>query len=346
MRPPPARMPGTSRHARDDARLAARRRESPRARAHGSGARRRAKTSAKRYPRSRRPARPRASVHRGDRHEPAMPHATTSAMRRLAADAPGSRSTCGRGRRSSPDELRRRAGASRCRRCRGCARCECGRRGRAISAMAALCVMTAVVVPSSRFTRSSTSRTRRPVWKSSAPVGSSQSRTSGRLATARAMATRCCSPPESCAGKWSTRSPRPDQRERLLGSHRVVGDVGDQRDVLARGEARDEVVELEDEARRARGGSAVSSSSSGAREVVVAEATRPLVGDVETAEDVEQRGLAAAGGAEQHHELAGEEIEDDAAQRDHLDVAHTVDLREVRIRKMASATTNPRGTGR
>ena len=40
-----------------------------------------------------------------------------------------------------------------------------------------------------------------PGLTSSAPVGSSQSKTSGRLAMARAMATRCCSPPESCAGK-------------------------------------------------------------------------------------------------------------------------------------------------
>ncbi len=39
-----------------------------------------------------------------------------------------------------------------------------------------------------------------PVRKSSAPVGSSQSGTEGRFATARAMATRCCSPPDSCEG--------------------------------------------------------------------------------------------------------------------------------------------------
>ena len=71
----------------------------------------------------------------------------------------------------------------------------------AIRAIAALCVMTTVVVPSVSFTRASTSSTTLPVAKSSAPVGSSQSSTSGRLAMARAIATRCCSPPESCAGK-------------------------------------------------------------------------------------------------------------------------------------------------
>ena len=38
--------------------------------------------------------------------------------------------------------------------------------------------------------------------------------------------------------------------ERFLRVHRVARDVGDQRDVLLRGEARDEIVELEDEADR------------------------------------------------------------------------------------------------
>jgi hypothetical protein len=35
---------------------------------------------------------------------------------------------------------------------------------------------------------------------SSAEVGSSNSITSGSMASARAIATRCCSPPDSCAG--------------------------------------------------------------------------------------------------------------------------------------------------
>jgi hypothetical protein len=64
----------------------------------------------------------------------------------------------------------------------------------------------AALLPSDR---GRASRTWRPVAASSAPVGSSQSSTSGRLTTARAMATRCCSPPESCEGKWSMRSENP-----------------------------------------------------------------------------------------------------------------------------------------
>jgi Protein of unknown function (DUF1602). len=40
-------------------------------------------------------------------------------------------------------------------------------------------------------------------------VGSSARRMSGSPATARATATRCCWPPDSCAGKWFTRCPIP-----------------------------------------------------------------------------------------------------------------------------------------
>ena len=58
----------------------------------------------------------------------------------------------------------------------------------AMSAMTALWVMMAVVVPSSRLTLSIASSTATPVPTSSAPVGSSQSKTLGCLAIARAMA--------------------------------------------------------------------------------------------------------------------------------------------------------------
>ena len=44
--------------------------------------------------------------------------------------------------------------------------------------------------------------TPRPVCESSWPVGSSARSRSGRLASARAIATRCCSPPDSSCGRW------------------------------------------------------------------------------------------------------------------------------------------------
>src|SRR3990172_5473843 len=79
----------------------------------------------------------------------------------------------------------------------------------AMPAMSALCVIIAVVVPSSRFTLSNASSTTTPVAESRAPVGSSQRRTEGFLDIARAIAIRCCSPPESCEGKWLSLSAKP-----------------------------------------------------------------------------------------------------------------------------------------
>ena len=156
--------------------------------------------------------------------------------------------------------------------------------------------MTALMVPSSRFTRSSTSRTMRPVSTSSAPVGSSHSSTSGRLAIARL--------------------------------HRVVGDVRHQRDAFRRGEARDQVAELEDEA---------DVLAPEVRELLVAPLGQGVIevvhlargGRVEPAEQVEERRLAAPRRDQQHHELARVELQRHLAQRDHLHVSHVLDLGDV-----------------
>ncbi len=118
----------------------------------------------------------------------------------------------------------------------------------AIAAVLAAWVTIRTVEPSRSFTSASTFSTARPVVLSSAPVGSSQNSTSGCLATARAMATRCCSPPESCAGKVIDPFLQPDQCQRLVRVHRIVGDLGHQFDILARGQAGHQVVELKHEA--------------------------------------------------------------------------------------------------
>ena len=61
---------------------------------------------------------------------------------------------------------------------------------------------------------SSTNRrsSRRASTGSTLPVGSSASSRCGRAMTARAIAARCFSPPESTAGNASIRSPNPTQR--------------------------------------------------------------------------------------------------------------------------------------
>eukprot|EP01139_Manchomonas_bermudensis_P024915 Amastigsp_a843886_39.p3 type:complete len:174 gc:universal Amastigsp_a843886_39:286-807(+) len=51
---------------------------------------------------------------------------------------------------------------------------------------------------------------------SRSPVGSSRRRRSGSFASARAIVTRCCSPPESSDGKWLIRSWSPTSVSSLV----------------------------------------------------------------------------------------------------------------------------------
>ncbi len=67
-------------------------------------------------------------------------------------------------------------------------------------------VMTMTVWPLSFMSRKS-AMTSEPLWLSSAPVGSSASTTRPPFISARAIDTRCCWPPESWFGRWSSRSP-------------------------------------------------------------------------------------------------------------------------------------------
>src|SRR5205085_2818157 len=79
---------------------------------------------------------------------------------------------------------------------------------RPCSAMSDSCVTSSTVSPCS-FNSWKMAITSTLVRESRFPVGSSASSKEGRLTSARAMATRCCCPPESCAEVWSSRSPRP-----------------------------------------------------------------------------------------------------------------------------------------
>ena len=70
-------------------------------------------------------------------------------------------------------------------------------------------VTITTVCPSSSTTPRSRASTSRPVRMSSAPVGSSANTTSGRVMRARAIATRCCWPPDSCEGRSRRRLSSP-----------------------------------------------------------------------------------------------------------------------------------------
>ena len=73
--------------------------------------------------------------------------------------------------------------------------CELTSRAKAIS-----CVTTSMVSPSVASVRM-TESTSPTICGSSALVGSSNSSTSGSMASARAIATRCFCPPEICRGR-------------------------------------------------------------------------------------------------------------------------------------------------
>ncbi len=77
-----------------------------------------------------------------------------------------------------------------------------------LGARSKLWVAISAASPSARTIASRASNTPPAVRGSRLPVGSSASRIFGRLASARAMATRCCSPPDNCAGRWVSRAPQ------------------------------------------------------------------------------------------------------------------------------------------
>ena len=70
----------------------------------------------------------------------------------------------------------------------------------AVDATSRSCVTRTSAIPLSAETSCSSRTTSRPVAESRLPVGSSHSSSSGRALSARAMATRCCWPPESSPG--------------------------------------------------------------------------------------------------------------------------------------------------
>ena len=114
------------------------------------------------------------------------------------------------------------------------------------------CVTTTIVMPSRARSRM-TSRTSRIISGSSADVGSSNSMSFGSMASARAIATRCCWPPERSAGYLRRPSPgcrrarAARARARLgLGLRDVLDLDRAQRDVLEHGHVREEVELLED----------------------------------------------------------------------------------------------------
>ena len=167
-----------------------------------------------------------------------------------------------------------------------------GSGGSAAAATSGSWVMSTIVRPAAWSSRRR-AMTSAPAWLSRLPVGSSARISAGSVTSARAMATRCCWPPDSSVGSWSRRSPRPSRSSaafaRAARSRRDDALVEQRRrDVVERGRPRQQVVRLEDEADRpaAEPGQAVvverRRRRAGER---VAAGRRP----VEAAEDVHHR---------------------------------------------------------
>src|SRR6185295_12640369 len=82
-------------------------------------------------------------------------------------------------------------------------------RREACSAARGSCVTITIVLSCLRFRSSSSPRIDSEVSRSRSPVGSSQTSSVGSATSARAIATRCCWPPESSAGLCFARSVSP-----------------------------------------------------------------------------------------------------------------------------------------
>ena len=154
--------------------------------------------------------------------------------------------------------------------------------------------------------------------RSSAPSGSSRRRTGGPLTIARASATRCRWPPESCTG---FRSPRPGSRTRSsIASARARRSRARHPfhpqsvlDVLGHGHVREEGVVLEDRVDRPLGGS-------DARHVDALQLDAAGVGTLEAGDHAQRRRLARARRAEHREELARADVEVDTRDRDDVAV--------------------------
>ena len=107
------------------------------------------------------------------------------------------------------------------------------------------------VLPWRARSANSRSITVSPVAWSRLPVGSSASSRRGSGAKARAMATRCCSPPDRRDGRWVSRWLRPTASSaaaaRAVGVA-MTGEFQRHRDIFQRGHGGDQVKRLEHDA--------------------------------------------------------------------------------------------------
>ncbi len=176
-----------------------------------------------------------------------------------------------------------------------------------------------------------------PVALSRLPVGSSANRTSGSMARARAMATRCISPPDSSRGLCFNRCPRPTISSSSLARGDVLcrvpqiarstpcADHQRREHVFQRRQLGQQVIELEDHAELL----VAQRVAPAARQVVDALAVEmdfAGVRPVERGQQVQQRALARPALTDDRQELAVAHLEVDAAQDRNLDLPFAIAL--------------------
>ena len=160
-----------------------------------------------------------------------------------------------------------------------------------------------------------------PVALSRLPVGSSARTIAGRPTSARAIATRWRSPPESLVGLNVARCDEADAFERLIGARvalggggagveQPVGDVLAHRGVLGQEEL------LEDEA-DLPGPQSRQLAVVQPRRVDPADPDHALARPLQRADDVQKRRLARPGGPDDRHQLAPPDGEGHPAQGEH-----------------------------
>ena len=133
------------------------------------------------------------------------------------------------------------------------------------------------------------------------PVGSSASSTRGSLTSARAIATRCCWPPDSSDGQVPQPVAEADRGQRRLGPRPPFAAGKPERHqrrlhVLGRAERRDQVEGLEDEPDRS-GPHLPGQPGFRSRPGLAVELERARGRTVQAAQDLQQGGLAVAGRA-------------------------------------------------
>ena len=139
------------------------------------------------------------------------------------------------------------------------------------------------------------------------------------------MATRCCSPPESWAGKFAMRSFKPTSSRTVAAGSGVAADLRGKLDIFQRGQVLHQVIKLKDKAD-------VVPAVLGELALVVGgnflavQPDRALAERIHPAQDVEDGGFARAGRADNDAELPFFHPEVDIAQGMDFDFAHPIDF--------------------